>query len=77
MFNLQSRRYILAQTHYCLYVFALKLNETCFGREWAIKVLQQFPERGKTRFDKRQKQNKQSHFKLSYKHRVQGYSKRE
>ena len=55
---------ILAQTYCCLYVFALKLNETCFGREWATSVLQQFPEREKTRFDPRQKQNKQSHFKL-------------
>ena len=34
---------ILAQTYCCLYVFALKLNETCFGREWATSVLQQSP----------------------------------
>ena len=43
-------------------MFALKLNETWFGRDWTTWY-SNIPQK-KTGFVKRQKQNKQSHFKL-------------
>ena len=43
-------------------MFALKLNETCFGKDWTT-LYSNIPQK-QTQFDKCQKQNKRSHFKL-------------
>ena len=36
-------------------MFTLKLNETCFGRDWATLYCNISQKKKKTRFDKRQK----------------------
>ena len=53
----------LAQTLCCLHVY-LKVKWNVFWQGLSYVVLQQFREKKKARFDRRQKQTKRSHFKL-------------